>query len=70
MDTRRVDSVEITAGLAHGSMALLDNGLHMGSHATALVNVHRQRTHSTDEDAQLCQEALWQIRPHIWTAGV
>jgi cation diffusion facilitator family transporter len=30
-------TVEITAGLVYGSMALLADGLHMGSHATALA---------------------------------
>src|SRR5665647_1769176 len=30
-------AVEITAGIAFGSMALLADGLHMGSHASALT---------------------------------
>ena len=41
-------AVEITAGIAYGSIALLVDGLHMGSHAFALpvnafayVNAHR-----------------------------
>jgi cation diffusion facilitator family transporter len=44
--------VEIGAGLAFGSMALLADGLHMGSHASALaisVFAYRYtRTHATD----------------------
>ena len=45
-------TVEITAGIAFGSMALLADGLHMGSHASALaisVFAYRYtRTHAKD----------------------
>lgn len=51
--TATMMSVEITAGLVFGSMALLADGLHMASHATALfINVFAYvyaRRHAHDE---------------------